>query len=199
MYQEIVIATNNKNKVREYREIFKEYPLVFYSLDDLNLQIDPDETGSSYEENALIKARECAKYVSLPIIADDSGLEISAFDNNPGIYSARYSKTFVSQKEANLQIVKELEGETNRQAKFVCVIVLYVSKNKCLVFRGETNGKIVEKLEGNNGFGYDPIFLEDDTNKTYAAMSKDEKNKVSHRAKASKKLKTYLLFNNCKL
>jgi XTP/dITP diphosphohydrolase len=199
MYQEIVIASNNTHKIEEYRNIFKNCPIIFYSLGDLNLDIDPEENGHTYEENALIKAREVAKYVSLPIIADDSGMEVTALDNKPGIFSARFAKQFKSQRESNQYIIDSLKNKTDRSAKFECVIILYISKDKQLVFKGETKGHIIDQINGLNGFGYDPIFCPDDSKKTYAEMGKEEKNKISHRAKAAKKLQTFLLFNNYKL
>ena len=130
----------------------------------------------------------------MPIIADDSGIEIEALDNAPGIYSSRYASSFGGYPQTFAHIFKEIEGKS-RRASFVCDVVLVNVEDKPLKFEGIVPGKIVEKITDQSDFGYDPIFVEDSLNKTYASMSEEEKNKVSHRGVALKKLLTYLILN----
>jgi non-canonical purine NTP pyrophosphatase (RdgB/HAM1 family) len=199
MNQEIVIATNNEHKVQEYREIFKGCPIVFYSLKDLNIKDEPLEDGNSYRENALIKARSIAKYTTLPILADDSGLEIESLNNEPGLFSARYSKEMGGQEKANLSIISRLNGINNRNACFKCTIALINVKEGELIYEGTAKGYILNAPQGHNGFGYDPIFFSSEANAPFALLSGDLKNKFSHRGKASLKLKSYLIIKNYKL
>ncbi len=191
MNLEIVIATGNKHKVDEYRKIFKGYKVVFYSLSDLNLSVDVDENGKTYKENALIKARFVADIVSFPVLADDSGIEIEALDNKPGIRSARYASEHGGSASTNLYVLDLLNGKENRKAKFKCAIAL-VANGKEYIFEGECPGRILEEVTGENGFGYDPIFFSDEANCPFGTASEEIKNTFSHRAKASKKLKTLL-------
>lgn len=189
---EIVLATNNKHKLQEFRKILALHNIIVYGLGDLNLKIEEvEENGSNYFENALIKARAVQKVVSMPVIADDSGLEVLAMDNAPGLHSARYASNFKNQEEANLQIIKNCEGK-DRSAKFVCGIVMLNMEKRPLYFEGVAHGEIALTPYGKGGFGYDPIFISEDTDKTFAEMSEEEKNKASHRAKALKKMLTYL-------
>ena len=198
MNLEIVIATGNKHKVDEYRKIFKGYKVVFYSLADLNLNADVDENGKTYKENALIKARFVADIVHFPILADDSGIEIAALDNKPGIYTARYAKEHGGNPATNQYIIDTLKGNPNREAKFKCAIAL-VANGKEYVFEGECPGKILEEVTGTNGFGYDPIFYSYEANCPFGTASEEIKNTFSHRAKASLKLKTLLTLLDYKL
>lgn len=192
---EIVLATNNKHKLQEVREILSPHGIIVYSPNDLNLKIDDvEETGTTYYENALIKANNVAKATSFPVIADDSGLEIEGMNNEPGIYSARYAEKCGGHQEAFKIIFENIKDKT-RNAKFICDIVLVNTEDKPLLFEGVVNGHIAKTPEGDNGFGYDPIFIADEYNKCYALMSKEEKNKGSHRAKALIKLLTYLRLN----
>lgn len=189
---EIVLATNNKNKVREFRQILAPHKIIVYGLSDLNLEVeDIQETGDTYFENALIKAMAVQKLVSMPVIADDSGLEVEAMNNAPGIYSSRFASQYKNQQEANLAIIKNCESKTHK-ARFVCGIVMLNMENHPQYFEGIVEGEIATTPYGEGGFGYDPIFVCKETNKTYAEMSDEEKNKSSHRAKALKKLLTYL-------
>ncbi len=193
MNYEIVLATNNKHKLQEVRGFLAPHKIVVYGLSDLNLKPeDVEENGKNYYENALIKARSVAKLVDLPIIADDSGLEIEALDNEPGLHSARYAESLGGHANAFKEIFKRLEGKDNRKARFVCDIVLVNETDKPLLFEGIAPGEIATDVLGEGGFGYDPIFHSYEANKRFSELTQEEKNKVSHRGKALLKLLTYL-------
>lgn len=196
MNYEILVATNNQHKLKEIRAILSPHHITVYGIKDLNLNPEEvDENGSTYYENGLIKAKSLAKLVKIPVIADDSGLEIKSLDNKPGIHSARYAEKFSSYDEAFKQILKEINGK-DTSATFYCDIVMLNVEEKPLLFEGIVKGHIVPPTKALNGFGYDPIFKVDELDKTYAEMDEKEKNIYSHRAKALKKLLTYLLINN---
>lgn len=189
---EIVVATNNKHKLKEIRAILSSHKITVYGLNDLNLQVeDVEENGSTYQENALIKAKNVAKVTSLPIIADDSGLEILSMNNMPGIYSARFADNHGGYENTFKYIFEQIKGK-NREATFICDIILINVEDRPLLFEGRVEGLITEEVHQNNGFGYDPIFFVKDLNKTYSEMSEEEKNKNSHRGRALQKLLTYL-------
>lgn len=193
---ELLVATNNAHKLKEIREILSPYHITVYGMKDLNIDIgDVEENGKTYFENALIKANALKEKAKMPIIADDSGIEIEALNNEPGILSARYASSFGGYPQTFEHIFKELKGKS-RKARFVCDIVLVNAEDKPLRFEAIVPGKIVEKVTDDSDFGYDPIFIEDSLNKTYASMSEEEKNRVSHRGLALKKLLTYLRINN---
>ena len=193
---ELLVATNNQHKLKEIREILSPFHVTVYGMDDLNISIpEIEENGKTYYENALLKANALKELTKMPIIADDSGLEINSLDNMPGIYSARYAKSFGGYPETFKHIFKQLEGK-DRSARFICDIVLVNVEDKPLLFEGVVPGHISKEVLGESGFGYDPIFIVDELNKSYASLSEEEKNKVSHRAKALKKLLTYLKINN---
>ena len=189
---EILVATNNKHKLQEIRSILSPHKITVYGMNDLNISSpDIEENGNSYFENALLKAKALQKLTTMPIIADDSGLEILALNNKPGLYSARFASENGGHQNAMKLLLEEL-NDKDRNAQFVCDIVLVNIENKPLVFEGVVKGKIADCPEGNNGFGYDPIFICDELNKNFALLTEQEKNSVSHRAKALKKLLTYL-------
>ena len=192
---ELLVATNNAHKLKEIRQILSPFHITVYGMKDLNIDIgEVVEDGKTYFDNALIKATALQKITTMPIIADDSGIEIEALGNKPGIYSSRYAESFGGYPKTFEHIFKELEGKS-RKARFICDIVLVNVENKPLKFEGIVPGRIVEKVTDQSSFGYDPIFIEDSLNKTYASMSDIEKNKVSHRGVALKKLLTYLRIN----
>ena len=192
---ELLVATNNAHKLKEIRKILSPFHITVYGMKDLNIDIgDVEENGKTYYENALIKANALKEVSKMPIIADDSGLEIEAMGNIPGIYSSRYAESFGGYKQTFEHIFKELKGKS-RKARFVCNIVLVNVEDKPLRFEGIVPGRIAEEVTDDSPFGYDPIFIEDSLNKTYAAMDEDEKNKVSHRGVALTKLLTYLILN----
>ena len=195
MNYEIVLATNNKHKLQEVREILSPHKIVVYGLSDLNIKIpEAEENGKTYAENALIKAKAVQQVTTMPIIADDSGLEITALDNEPGLHSARYASSLGGHDNAIKEILKRLEDKEDRSAKFVCDIILLNTEEKPLLFEGIAKGKIAKQKMGEGGFGYDPIFISDETGECFALMH-ENKNTVSHRAKALKKLLTYLKVN----
>ena len=193
---EVLVATNNKHKLQEIRQILSPFHVTVYGMNDLNIT-PPEviENGNSYYENALIKAKSLQKLTKFPIIADDSGLEIDALDGAPGLHSARYAESFGGHDKAIENILDEIKNRT-RSARFICDIVVLNIEDKPLKFESIIEGYISEKPMGSTGFGYDPIFIEKTLNKTYAEMSQEEKNKVSHRGKALQKLLTYFKVNN---
>ena len=195
MNYEIILATNNKHKLQEVREILSPHKIVVYGLSDLNIKVpEVEENGSTYAENALIKAKAIQQVTTMPIIADDSGLEITSLNNEPGLHSARYASSLGGHDNAIKEILKRLEDKEDRSARFVCDIVLVNSEKNPLIFEGVAKGKIAKEKMGEGGFGYDPIFISDETGECFAMM-KENKNTVSHRAKALKKLLTYLKIN----
>lgn len=196
MNYEIILATNNKHKLQEVREILSPHHIVVYGLSDLSSKLeDVNENGTTYAENALIKAKAVQKITTMPIISDDSGLEITALNNEPGLHSARYASSLGGHDNAIKEIINRLEDKKDRSARFVCDIVLLNVEDKPLVFEGIAEGTIAKEKAGEGGFGYDPIFISKESGKCFGLMSQEEKNTVSHRAKALKKLLTYLRIN----
>ena len=193
MNYEIILATHNKHKLQEVRKILSPHKITVYGLDDLLLKPEfLEETADTYYGNALIKAEAVQKFTTIPIISDDSGLEIEAMDNQPGLHSARFAEEKGGHDKAINYILDYLKDKNNRKARFVCDIVLVNEEDKPLLFEGIVEGEISKEAKGETGFGYDPIFFCKETGKTYAEMGEEEKNKASHRAKALKKLLTYL-------
>ena len=193
---ELVLATSNKHKLHEVREILTPHKVIVYGLNDLNLKVrDVEETGKTYADNALIKAKAVQEVTKMPIIADDSGLEIMALENRPGMHSARFASSLGGHDKAIAELLDELKNKEDRSARFVCDIVLLNVDEKPLVFEGIAKGKIGMEKQGEGGFGYDPIFISDETGKCFGLMNEKEKNTVSHRAKALNKLLTYLKIN----
>lgn len=193
---EIILATNNAHKLQEVREILSPHKITVYGLNDLNLKPeDVNENADTYYGNALIKALSVQKLTTMPIIADDSGLEIFAMDNKPGLKSARFASEHGGHPQAIQYILDFLKDKKDRGARFVCDIVLVNMEERPLLFEGIAPGHIADEPYGKGGFGYDPIFVSDELNKTFAEMEQKEKNKVSHRGKALTKLLTYLRIN----
>lgn len=192
---ELLVATNNDHKLKEIRKILSPFHITVYGMKDLNISIpEVEENGKTYYENALIKANALKVVSSMPIIADDSGIEIDALNGAPGLLSARFASSFGGHDKAIDFILKETEGKS-RTARFICDIVLVNLEDKPLKFEAVVEGTIAESKLGEGGFGYDPIFIENSTGKRYAEMDEDEKNRVSHRGRALKKLLTYLVLN----
>lgn len=192
---EIILATNNKHKLQEVRQILSPCGIVVYGLSDLQLHPEEvEENGKDYYENALLKALSVQKLTTLPVIADDSGLEVLSLDKKPGLHSARYAEECGGHDKAMENIINELEGK-DRSARFMCDIVAVNLEDKPLRFEGIALGEIIDHKEGISGFGYDPIFKCNATGKTFAAMDQKEKNLYSHRALALKKFVTYLKIN----
>ena len=192
---ELLVATNNAHKLQEIRQILSPFHITVYGMKDLNIDIgEVVEDGKNYYENALIKAKALQAVTKMPIIADDSGIEILALDNKPGLHSARFAEECGGHTNAIKKILEDLKGK-DRTARFICDIVLLNVEDKPLLFEGIVPGKIGFEPDGTTGFGYDPIFLCDELNKSYASLTQEEKNRVSHRGKALKKLLTYLKIN----
>jgi XTP/dITP diphosphohydrolase len=195
----IVLATRNKNKVEEIREILKMYlgDEIFSQIELLSsadFQIpEIEEDGETYEENALKKAREVYKFTKLPSLADDSGIEVEILGGRPGVFSARYAGEGATDEENNKKLLKELENFPieKRKAKFKCVIA-YVDSVEERIFYGETSGKVIFEPLGDGGFGYDPLFLPDGFDLTYAQLPGEVKNRISHRSKALQKFAEFL-------
>jgi len=184
----IIFASQNTGKVREVKSIFENSNFEIISLYDLGNNIEIDETGSTFSENAVIKAKTIYDYYKEPVIADDSGLIVEQLDGRPGVYSARYAGEECTFEDNNIKVINELkEFPEPHRAKFVCTAVFYDGKN-IIETVGELKGKIIKEQRGNNGFGYDPIFVPDGYDKTIAELSLEEKNKISHRAEAFNKL-----------
>ena len=181
----IIAATHNQHKLEEYRELLDGQDLEIVSLNDYPEYDEPEENGKTFEENADIKSLSAANYCDTLAFADDSGLEVEALDNAPGIYSSRYAE---NDPARITRILKELECKDNRRARFVCVISIAFNKEIVGSFRGEVYGTIIDAPRGENGFGYDPIFMPDGFDKTFGEMSDEEKNKISHRANAIEKV-----------
>lgn len=183
----LILATNNKGKVREFKEILTPLGFEVVSQSEAGINIEVEETGTTFEENAVLKAKAIYDITKTYVIADDSGLEVDALDKKPGIYSARY-EGLETPHERNMRILEQLDSvnDENRTARFVCTICLIRDNGEVNTVRGTCEGKIGYEEKGTNGFGYDPIFLYGD--KTLAQMSEDEKNSISHRGNAIKKL-----------
>ena len=189
MIQELVFATNNKHKAEEIQSILGSQFKIL-TLTDIGCMVDIPETGNSFEENATLKSSYVTEHYQLDCFADDSGLEIEALDNEPGIYSARYSG--VKNDQINLELVlQKMEGLINRRARFKTVISL-MKNGKNILFEGVINGTIREVPAGDQGFGYDPVFEPLGYTVTFAQMSMSEKNRISHRAIAMQKLIAFL-------
>ena len=187
--QLLVLATRNAGKTREIREFFRNFPVEIKNLDDFGLIPPVEEDGTTFDENAYKKASFTAKILGLPALADDSGLEVEALGGAPGVHSARYAGPSATDAENNAKLLREMEGETNRAAVFVCVISLAVPSGVALTYEARCEGLIAEAPRGNNGFGYDPLFYYPPLNRTFAQLSAEEKNRVSHRGNALAELK----------
>lgn len=187
----IVFATNNIHKLDEIRKISKGQ-LEILSLADINCHEDIPETGETLQENALIKAQFVKDKFGLDCFADDTGLEVEALDNAPGIYSARFAGENCNSDDNMRKLLQDLDGVKNRNARFRTVIALLLNGEKHF-FEGEITGKIIDAKRGTHGFGYDPIFMPHGYDKTFGELSDDIKNSLSHRAIATQKLVAFLL------
>ena len=186
--KELILASNNAHKVEEIKSILEDYSIL--TLKDINYTEEIVEDGSTFEENALIKARTICKYSGKTAISDDSGLSVELLDGRPGVYSARYSKEQTDEKNIE-KVLLELNGQKSK-AKFVSVIALVKPNGTELTFRGECHGEIIFEKRGTNGFGYDPIFYVPSLNKTFAELSAEQKNSISHRKQSLEKFSQYL-------
>lgn len=187
----LVFATNNKHKLDEVRKITAQHNIEVVSLADIHCHDEIPETADTLEGNALQKAQYIQDKFGLDCFADDTGLEVEALDNAPGVYSARYAGPG-HDSEANMQkLLQEMERKTNRKARFRTVIALIIG-DKQYCFSGIVNGTITTEKKGENGFGYDPIFIPEGYEQTFAELGDFVKNKISHRAKAVEQLDHFL-------
>ena len=186
----IVLASHNANKVKEVQVLVPE-KIEISSLKDINFTDEIEETASTFQGNSSIKANYIYSKLGVNVIADDSGLEVEVLNNEPGVYSARYAGKNASDEDNLDLLLKNLEGKSNRNARFKCVITLILNGEE-FHFEGEIKGKIISEKRGNLGFGYDPVFVPENEDKTFAEMDLTEKNKFSHRARAMEKLIEFL-------
>jgi len=180
----IVLATRNQGKIREFRRLVSGFHVEVKSLSDFGPIPDVEEEGETFEENAVKKARFTARVLGFPALADDSGLSVRALGGAPGIHSARYAGEGATDEERNRKLLDAMRGVKDRSAAFECVIALAVPRGPCLVYEGICEGLISEEMSGTGGFGYDPLFYYPPAGKTFAEMTEEEKNAVSHRGKA---------------
>lgn len=192
--KEVLIATNNLGKKKDFEALFKPLGIQVLTLQDLEVPIDVEETGVTFEENAILKAETVASMLGKTVIADDSGLEIDALDGAPGVYSARYAGNDSTDDENIDKALEALEGvdEVNRTARFRCVLAVAGPDMKTVVFSGSCEGVITTERRGENGFGYDPIFYVSDKKRTMAELTAIEKSEISHRGVALDKLQAAL-------
>jgi len=186
MPEKIIFATNNEHKMLEIRQILKDVPYQIVSLKEAGIEIDVEENGKTFEENAVKKAKEIMELTHELVLADDSGLEIDYLNKEPGIYSARYLGRDTSYQKKNSIILERMKEvpEEERTARFVCVIAAAFPDGKIITARGTIEGIIGYEIAGNGGFGYDPIFYVPEYSMTTAEMDKEQKNEISHRGKA---------------
>ena len=195
MTKKIVFATGNAGKVKEIRMILADLGMEVLSMKEAGICLDIEEDGTTYEENALIKARAVAAHTDAIVMADDSGLEVDALNKEPGVYSARYLGEDTPYSIKNAEIIKRLEGleGEQRSARFVCAIAAIFPDKSEVTTRATIEGQIGFEEKGTNGFGYDPIFYVPEFGKTTAELTEEEKNQVSHRGKALELMKKELM------
>ena len=191
----IIFATGNKDKMKEIRMILSDLDVEILSMKEAGISVDIEENGTTFEENALIKAKAVAAYTDAIVLADDSGLEIDYLNKEPGVYSARYMGEDTSYTIKNQNLLDRLNGvpKEQRPARFVCAIAAVLPDKETLVTRGTIEGYIGFEPQGENGFGYDPIFYVDEYNCSTASLPPDKKNEMSHRGKALRAMKEALM------
>lgn len=190
MKHKLVFATNNRHKLEEVKNVVGEN-FEIISLKDIGCSEDIEETGITLEENALIKARYIKVKYGYDCFGDDTGLEVEVLDNAPGVYSARYAGDNHDSEANKAKLLREMDGKKNRNARFRTVIALILNGKEYL-FEGNINGLIIEEERGNSGFGYDPVFVPDGYQQTFAELGDDIKNTISHRALATNRLCEFL-------
>lgn len=184
----VIAATKNKGKIREMQEILSPLGMEVVSQQEMGIEVDVEETGDTFEKNALIKARAVALVCDYPILADDSGICVEALGGAPGVHSARYAGDDATDLDRINKLLGELGDSENREAKFVTSVAFIFPDGLEITASGEVNGYITKEPCGNNGFGYDPIFFSTELDKTFAQSSDEEKNSISHRGRALKNL-----------
>jgi len=185
----LILATTNPGKIAEMNSLLGGFSIPLKSVDQLGPLPPFEEDGKTFEDNAYKKAYETASATGLPALADDSGLVVEALNGAPGVFSARYAGPQATDAENNAKLLRELEGVTNRKAAFECIIAIAVPSGPALIYEGRVEGEIALEPRGDNGFGYDPLFYYPPLGKTFAELSREEKNKVSHRGKALNELR----------
>lgn len=187
--QKLVLASGNKHKIKEISQMLPEFEVVGYK--DFGLDFEIEENGTTFYENALIKAKTVAETLNLPALSDDSGICVDALNGEPGIYSARYAGDG-DDNHNNELLLKNMQGVKNRKAKFVCCMVFYKPNGEIVTATGETHGSIMETVQGEHGFGYDPLFFSDDLGECLGIASPEKKNTISHRFRAIQALRDKL-------
>lgn len=190
--EELIIASNNAHKIKEIKAILGNFFPRIVSMREAGLDIEIEETGSTFKENALIKARTVSEITGKPCLADDSGLSVDCLFGAPGVYSARFAGEGHNDEDNIRKLLKEMANADDRRAHFNTTICLYYPNGRYLIAEGKAYGRILTEKRGENGFGYDPVFFSDELNKTFAEAGEQEKNSVSHRAKALLNLENML-------
>lgn len=185
----LVLATKNRGKVSEFKDLFRGFDFEVKSLNDFGPIPPVIEDGETFEDNAVKKAQFTAKVLGLPAIADDSGLTVKALEGEPGIFSARYAGEGSTDEANNIKLLRTMKGIEQREAAFICILAIAVPRGPALIYEGTCEGLITQEIRGAQGFGYDPIFYYPPLNKTFAQMPAAEKNGVSHRGRAMAELK----------
>ena len=193
----LILASNNKKKIKEMKEILRELDIEVKSLENESIDIDVVEDGKTFEENAKKKAKEIYEFLlkrgdkNFIVLADDSGLAVDYLNGEPGIYSARYAGEHGNDIKNNEKLLDNLRGvhKENRGAKFICQLAMFTDQGEYFKVTGDVKGCIVEEVHGEGGFGYDPLFFYEPLNRTFAQLTSDEKNEISHRGVALKELK----------
>ena len=184
----LVLATRNAGKTAEIRDLLKDFPIEIRNLDDFGPIPEIEEDGATFDDNAYKKAHFAARVLGFPALADDSGLVVEALNGAPGVYSARYAGENATDADRCAKLLQAMEGRTHRAAAFECVISIAVPEGPALTYEARCEGRITDQPQGENGFGYDPIFFYPPLNKTFAQMTMTEKSRVSHRGKALREL-----------
>jgi XTP/dITP diphosphohydrolase len=188
---DLLLATNNAHKAKEIKSILNGKFDNIYTLKEKNICAEPEETGATFFENALIKAKAISKLTDLPVLSDDSGLSVAFLGGAPGVFSARYAGTDADDAQNNLKLLEELKNADDRRACFQCCVVLLFKDGSYVFGEGKTEGEILKERAGSNGFGYDPYFFSYDLKKSFAEATESEKNSVSHRCRALSDLLSY--------
>lgn len=184
----LVLATRNEGKLTEFKHMVANFKIDIKGLQAFGPIPTVEEDGETFEDNAVKKARFTARVLGIPALADDSGLMVNALDGKPGVHSARYAGDNATDSENNLKLLNIMEGMKNRKATFICVIAIAVPMGPALIYEGQCEGIITRELTGQEGFGYDPLFYYPPLEKTFAEMTLEEKNRVSHRGKVMAEL-----------
>ncbi|MEW6666036.1 MAG: XTP/dITP diphosphatase [Thermodesulfobacteriota bacterium] len=185
----LVLATRNQGKIQEFRSLLSDFEVIMKGLDAFGPIPPAVEDGKTFEENAYKKAFHTARVLGLPALADDSGLVVEALGGEPGVHSARFAGEGAADDANNRKLLEAMDGKTDRKAAFQCVIAVAVPKGPALIYEGRCEGDIALTMRGRSGFGYDPLFYYPPLGKTFAEMTSEEKNRVSHRGNAMRELR----------